>query len=175
MSFGIQVSNPRFSSKNDPEDETLDECIETSFILNSEMAIMEWHGVFIPLHYKYSISTMLVDVLIMLQTLLDNENGELEITWPSSDFSSRWFMSWEDDKLAINSSWNSVIGKTEEILNDLGILEIDKHAFIFEWKALLDKVICGLSESGYNGAKIEDIYRLRDMSAQIKSVGLLYR
>jgi hypothetical protein len=40
MKFGIQVSNPRVSGKKDPQNETLDECVETSFLLDTEMALI---------------------------------------------------------------------------------------------------------------------------------------
>ena len=175
MKFGIQVNNPKFSGKFDSEDETLDECVETSFLLDTEMAVMEWLGVFIPLHYKYSISTMLADILMMLQSLIDNKDGEFELTWPSSDFNSRWVMSWEGDVLTVESEWISVIGKTEEILNGLGVLVVSKQTFISEWKALLEKVICGLSECGYKSSKIDEFGRLKDISSRINDIGPLYK
>ena len=174
MTFTIQVSNPRFSGKFDPEDEALDECVETSFLLNTEMAIMEWNGLFIPLQYKYSISIMLPDILLMLRLLIENESGEHKITWPSNDFKACWYISWEGDGLIIHSEWNSVICKLENMLNETSVLKVSTQAFVFEWKSLLDSVKHGLSECGYGDSKVDGIGELNDVSAQLESGGLLY-
>jgi hypothetical protein len=175
MKFGIQVSNPRVSGEKDPQDETLDECVETSFLLDTEMALIEWLGVFIPLHYKYSISTMLLDILMMLQVLLDKQDGELDITWPSNDFGSRWIMCWQGDHLTIDAQWKCVIGKTESLLNSLGVLEVSKHEFICEWKPLLGMVINGLNKCGYNKSNMRDFKKLKDIYTRIDGTGLLYK
>ncbi len=175
MKFGIQVSNPKVSGKRDPDDETLDECVETSFLLNTEMALIEWLGVFIPLHYKYSISTMLLDIIMMLHLLLDQKDGETEITWPSSDFNAIWAMSWRGDDLTIDARWNSVIGKTENLLNDLDELKISKSEFISEWKVLLGTVMDALIECGYSEANVKGFERLQSVYSRINEVGLLYK
>jgi hypothetical protein len=175
MTFAIQVSNPKISGDYDPEDETLDECVETSFLLNTELALVEWLGIFIPLHYKYTISTILLDILIMLQALLDKQHGELDITWPSNDFNGRWIMSWKDDSLTIKAQWNSVIGKTESLLNDLSELEVSKSGFICEWKVLLETVINGLVECGYNESQVSDLSKLKAIYSRIHEVGMLYK
>jgi hypothetical protein len=175
MTFGIQVSNPRISGKKDSEDDTLDECVETCFLLNTEMALIEWFGVYIPLNYKYSISTILKDVLIMLEALLDKKNGAFDITWPSSDFNAIWIMSWKDDNLTIEAKWSTVIGKTEDMLNNLGALNVNKSEFIYEWKKLLETVINRLSQCGYSESDISDISLLKRIYSQINAVGTLYR
>ena len=175
MKFGIQVSNPKVSGEKDPDDETLDECVETSFLLNTEMAIIRWLGVFIPLHYKYSISTMMPDIIMMLQLLMEKSNGKHEVTWPSSDFNATWVMSWQGNDLTIDARWNSVIGKTESILNDLDTLTISKSDFISEWKGLLGVVLGGLVECGYNETNVNGFESLEIVHSRINKAGLLYR
>ncbi len=173
MTFRIQVNNPRISGKKNSEDETLDECVETCFLLNTEMAIIEWLGVYIPLSYKYSISTILNDILIMLQTLLNKKNGALDITWPSSDFNARWIISWKNDNLTIIAKWNSVIGNTEDMLNKLDAVNINKSEFLYEWKKLLEIVINGLFKCGYDESQINDISLLKSIYSEIDGFGTL--
>lgn len=175
LKFEIQVSNPRISGYCDPEDRALDECVETCFLLNSEMALIDWSGIFIPMHYKYTISTILGDILVMLEALLDKTRGELNIVWPSNDFSGQWIMSWKDDSLVIKAKWNSVIGQTECLLNSLSALEIRKSSFMSEWKMLLEKIIYGLTECGYDELQINDLSRLKAVNSRIQDVGMLYR
>jgi hypothetical protein len=175
MDFGIQASNPKISGDYNPEDESLDECVETSFLLNTEMALIEWLGVFIPVHYKYTVSTILLDIILMLELLLDEAHGELYISWPSSDFSSKWSLSWQEDRLTIDTYWSSVIGKTESILNSLGPLKISKHYFIREWKALLETVIQGLTECGYSESNAAGFSELIKITSRIDGFGSLYK
>lgn len=174
MKFSIQASNPRISGEYNSEDKNLDECIETSFLLHTEMAIIEWQGIFIPLSYKYSISTILFDILMMLQALLDKQSGELDITWPANDFRTRWIISWQDDGLIIRANWECVIGKTEGLLNSLESLNINKHEFIYEWKALLNIIINGLFSCGYNESNVSDFLWLNNIYSRINKGGILY-
>jgi hypothetical protein len=175
MKFGIQVSNPKFSGLKDPEDKTLDECIETSFLFNTETAFIVWLGVFIPLHYKYTISTILLDILMMLQVLFDKQDGDLDITWPSNDFNAQWNMSWQGNSLTINAQWVSVIGKTENLLNNLGALKLSKSEFIGEWKPLLEMIIVGLNKCGYNESNVRNFKKLKEIHSRIEGTGLLYK
>jgi len=175
MKFCIQASAPRTTGIFNAEDETLDEAIETTFFLNSEMALINWSGVFIPLSYKYSISTILADVLLMLQTILENNHETLELTWPSSDFNSRWVMSWKDDYLKIDAKWESVIGNTEEILNSLDSIEIGKTEFLNEWKMLLEVILNGLDTCGYDESTIKEISIMQSVYSNIETYGILYK
>jgi hypothetical protein len=174
MEFSIQVSNPRISGDYDPEDVNLDECIQTSFVLNTEMAFIEWQGIFIPLTYKYSISIMLLDILILLQELLDKQSGELDITWPTNEFSVRWIISWQHDSLTIEANWKCVIGKTEELLNNLEPLRVNKYEFIYEWRELLSVIINGLAKCGYNESNVSDFIWLKNIHSRIDNDGILY-
>lgn len=54
-----------------------------------------------------------------------------------------------------------------ERLNSLGILEIGKPQFIFEWKALLGTVISDLRTAGYEEDDLEHFSWLRDIYERI--------
>lgn len=174
MKFYIQASNPRTTGVFDSDDETLDESVETAFLMNTEVALMCWSDVIIPLNYKYSISTLLADILLMVQSILDNDQGKLNITWPSNDFKSQWNMSWDSKNLTIDAEWETVIGMTEKVLNSLGSVEIGKVEFLNEWKLLLETVLNGLTECGYNESTIKDFTLLKSVCSSIEGHGVLY-
>ena len=174
MRFCIQASHPKTTKTFDSDDETLGECVETVFPLDTEMALMNWLGVFVPLNYKYSISTILSDILEMLDAVLEKEQGKFEVVWPSSDFNGRWSLFWESDNLVIEANWESVIGDTEILLNSRGPVKMGKSAFLNEWKALLEVVLSGLLDCGYDESVIADISKLKMIYSRIERYGVLY-
>lgn len=174
MEFYIQASSPRISNKFDIDDESISESIETIFLLNTEMALINWSGVFVPMSYKYTISTMIPDIILMIHTLIRKEKGELEIYWPSNDFNSHWILSWSDDSLVIKARWESVIGGTESLLNLLEPLKINKSKFITEWRALLEVILNALDICGYKESIIDEIFLLKEVCHSFKGHGLLY-
>lgn len=174
MEFSIQASNPRISRNFDSEDETLDECIETCFCFESERAFLEWNTVFIPLSYKYCISKIIQDSILMIENLLDDESGTYFVAWPSNEFRSNWSMSWTGDQLSIESQWESVIGDVEDLLNSRKVLTLKKEKFIFEWKKLFETVLENLLRCGYSESDIHGIKYLRRVSSRINNFGILY-
>jgi len=175
MNFRIQVNCPRISGILNEDDESLDEAIETVFLLNTETMIMIWNDVYIPLTYKYDLSVIMKDIMIMLEKLCNSSSGKLTIHWPSNTFSSIWNFQWEDNKLKIDTRWFTVIGDTEGLLNSRNVIEIDKTSFIQEWKTLLLKIRWALEESGYNSAKIPEMERLAHHCNIIPGGGILYQ
>lgn len=94
MSFYIQASNPRTNSIANPNDKTLADAIETIFLLNTESAILMWNYISVPLSYKYDISYMIEDILLLLDALRSRENGEMTIHWLPDTFRCNWTVQW---------------------------------------------------------------------------------
>jgi hypothetical protein len=140
MKFFVQASDPQTSCFMSEDDLTLAEAIETIFPLHTDFAILVWNDVYVPLTYKYDISIIINDVLIMLASLIASEKGSTTIHWPSNTFRARWILTWSAAELVIISSWESVIGGTEFLLNKAPVLTIEKKVFLSEWVNLLRKV-----------------------------------
>lgn len=136
---------------------------------------MVWNHVYVPLSYKYDISVMLEDILLMLDTLLSESIGSFNVLWPSNTFAAEWQMSWTQDALVVASVWVSVVGGTKELLNDLGNLEISKSAFLAEWKMLLRTLIKNLELTGPASHLEKEVERMRSIERRIECVGVLYR
>lgn len=140
----------------------------------TEKAIMVWKAIYIPLCYRYDISSMIDDILDILEKLRNNPSGEISLHWPSNTFANVWNMRWEDDSLVIDSKWESVLGHTEQLLNSQGPIMVSKWSFTSEWKKVLFHVISGLKESGYKEDSLPGMSRLIGVYNTIDSEGILY-
>ena len=174
MTFSIQASNPRFSENFDEDDETLDEALETVFPLNAEAAVLNWSGAFALLSYKYDLSCIVSDVMMMLQQILSMSSGKLRIAWPSNTFAATWNLAWDSSNVTIDAQWASVVGSSVEDLNNVGALEIPRAEFLAEWKQLLRVAASGLEKCGYNEQNLPAMKELREVISKIPKHGSLY-
>lgn len=174
MGFYIQVSNPTFINKVDEEDENLWDVIESIFPFYNEKAFFVWNNIYIPICYKYDIGIMMNDILEMLDNLLNKEEGELSISWPSDSFSSTWELVWNTDLLIIDSKWTSVNGCISEKLNEENIIKMNKKSFINEWKKLLQIIKCSILDAGYRDFLIVGLDKLIYIESEICGFGELY-
>lgn len=174
MCFRIQASCPRYTHRYDEEDEDLSSAIETIFPMMTEDVIMYWKCIPITLEYKYDISWMIDDILLILEKLRSTSMGVLEIHWSSDTFANIWSITWSDTKMKIDSKWNSVVGNTEEILQSAGPIIIEKEQFANEWKRVFSNIIKGLKLSGYSEENLLGMKRLVSEYNLIKKEGVLY-
>lgn len=172
--FWIQAGYPRFSRVRDDSDESLDEALETIFPLWSESAMLAWHGVYIPLSYKYDISVMCSDILMMLEKIMTSVSAGMDIAWPSSTFAARWDIAWKDGEIDIRAEWHSVTGALEGLLENRTRILVPKDAFLAEWKAVLANVLRALQGAGYDAGQIPDMDRLVRVHGLLPRNGLLY-
>jgi hypothetical protein len=140
MNFLVQASDPRPSKLVGPNDSSLGEAIETIFPLCTEFALLVWNDVYVPLTYKYDISLMINDIIAMLGFVAARDEGSITVFWPSNTFRTRWILTWSATDLAITTTWESVIGGTESMLNKVASLDLDKNTFLLGWKPLLYKI-----------------------------------
>lgn len=174
MKFAIQTSNPKPTRMVSSSDATLGEAIETMFPLLTEFAIIIWNNVYVPITYKYDVSIIINDVIEMVTAIGDRETGLMTIDWPSNTFQARWALTWTANNVTINSSWGSVIGGTEALLNAASTLTIEKEAFLAEWGNLL-RMLNALILKFSDGIKVEfDLSVLNRVAHQMPSSGHLY-
>ena len=160
LSVYIQAGNPKTQHIINRNDKTLADAIESIFPLHTENAIMMWNYICIPLSYKYDISYMMDDILILLKALQSSESGKLTIHWLPDTFRCDWTIRWDTDKVDIHSQWESTVGHLEILLNDKPDISLEKDDFIKEWKSILGIVIAGLEICGYDAEEIRGMRRL---------------
>lgn len=173
MPFAIQASNPEFCAEFHEADESLSDFIESLFPLHTEFALLIWNGMFVPLSYKYDISIIIEDILEMLECIMSSQTGNLEVTWPSNTFCSHWKLEWSDDSVSIVTVWTSVIGQTEEKLNNVPEVRLGKAQFIAEWAEILSVVYIGI-KTAFASRNMPELTRLENILSQNKLRGILY-
>lgn len=174
LEFYIQASNPDMIRECDPADESLSDALQAVFASNTERLIMIWNGIFIPLSYKYDISLMVDDILVLCSEMLAAESGSQRIGWPSSTFTVVWDVEWSGATVSVNGLWNCVIGGTEaQLARKPGIL-MPRVEFLSEWKRPLEIVLNALREAGYTERQIRGFGGLVDVVSRLPQRSELY-
>jgi len=172
--FKIQASNPRIIKEFDREANNISDAIESSFSLNSEYAVIIWNYVPVLLSYKYDISIIIDDILMMLNKIRCEKEGVMRIRWPSNTFACTWQIEWRDNNITIYTEWESVIGDTEYLLNARKELVVDSVLFLAEWKKILFNIIQALEGCGYSRKTLKGFPALVNEFEAIKDYGILY-
>jgi hypothetical protein len=86
MPFRIQVSNPPVKSFVGTQVADLEEAIEKIFPEDTEDAYFLWNGIPIGVSYDYDLPENVYDVLVLLEALLNSEQGSYTVDWVSTSF-----------------------------------------------------------------------------------------
>lgn len=175
MDFYIQAGNPKILNNDNREDKTFSEAIESVFPMKTENLIIYWKHIAISLSYKYDISYMIDDILVILQEIQMNKMGSVLIHWLPDTFRVDWRLKWDDERIVIDAEWQNVVGNIEEILIQQGQVELSKENFICEWKMPLLKIINALSQNEYMASLDDKFCQLLTQFNNIQHYGLLYR
>lgn len=156
--FKIQISNPEILAIIDKNDTGIEEAIQTIFPLETEYAFMVWNHIFIPLSYKYDISLMIKD-FILLYKFASNENEKIfALHWASNTFASKWELVKEGDSIQIKTVWFEVIGSLENLLNSHSEMTIESILFVKEIQSMIFFIKKSLESVGYNSKYLDDFY-----------------
>lgn len=169
--FYIQVSCPRRVDCETCES-TLSAAIEQAYPLETEDAYLNWHGVRVALSYKYDVSVIIEDVAEMLEALAAPV-GELTIVWPSDTFRTDWLLTWSDGLLHCTTTWETLTGGAESLLNDAKPIKMPVADFVAEWAEIVRLVEQDLRAAGYDDM-LSGLDRLTTLAARSRR-GYLYR
>ena len=173
--FQIQAGNPQITGRFDPDDKTVRAAMETVFEFPTENAIVFWQNCFFPICYKYELSWMIEDLLELLYALLNSANGSQRVFWSPDTLHGEWKVSWESDRIRIETDWEELRGPCLEKLNsDYNVLSLPKHDFLCEWKMVLETVSSALIGSGYGTKQLRDFKQLNSICTRIPSSGVIY-
>ncbi len=158
MFFCVQISNPKFNLSATPSDIlTVGDFLERCVPSESEVAIVNWNGVCIPLSYKYDLSVFIEEIMMMITALTDSEDGQFADCWPSNTFFVNWKMSWVGENLEVEADWKSLSGGVEVLAQAEPKLIIDRNQFITEWGGLVLKVLEEITHSDIYGINLETL------------------
>lgn len=142
--FKIQLSNPEILKVTFNEFVSIEDVLESIFPLDTEYAFIMWNHISIPLSYKYDISLMILDFARIIQYIHKYDELNLTIHWASNTFASIWYLVKYKEYIKINSSWFSVVGGLEELLNkhnEITIKPTDLQAEINKLQIFVEKAI----------------------------------
>lgn len=175
MSFTIQASCPRSIDVFNTDVVNLSDAIECSFPMLTEDAVMIWNNVPVLLSYKYDISIMIDDILMILEVLRKENSDTKTVHWASNTFANVWYLSWDSTQLVINAEWGNVSGGTEQLLQNSGSVLLTKQSFSSEWRKVLQNIINALNKSGYSEDTLSGMKRLVHEYEAIENEGNIYR
>lgn len=155
-------------------DTSLGEIVESIFPLNTEFAILIWNDIYIPMTYKYDVSVILDDLMTMLTLMMNSEHGKRVIHWPSNTFHAKWNLEWSANIVTIFANWESVIGGTEDLLNSVPDLSLEKQVFISEWGNILDTILNSIYGVQNLNISQVDLSQLQFLVKEIGRKGVLY-
>lgn len=160
--FKIQISNPEILCIIDDNDTNIEEAIQTIFPLETEYAFLIWNHIFIPLSYKYDISLMIKDFTLIYKFLKDEKKEYMQLHWVSNTFASLWELTKKGDFIEIKTSWNSVIGKLESLLNAHSAMRIESTLFAKEIQNIIAFIKASLESVGYSSENLDDFLLLKE-------------
>ncbi len=145
----IQISNPNLLNLKNDNDSNIEEAIETIFPSDTEYALLIWDNIFIPLSYKYDISKMISDFILLEKFILSKEKY-IDIYWASNTFSSIWKLERNQNMINIQSKWNCVLGGLTDLLNCKSEITIDSNQLRIELLSMLNFLKLCLDKCDYS-------------------------
>ncbi len=162
MIFEIIPGNPSYHIVECEDMLSLSEYIESIFSMYAEDAIMRWNGICVPIGYKYDLSYMIDDILIILDDLFSKSYGKRMVAWLPDTFRSNWNIFWNKEDVAVDASWWTVVGNegVEIKLNQNRRVLMGRKQFVAEWQKLLAVVVSIIKDDGSCKVKREELDRL---------------
>ena len=166
--FKIYPGNPVLLGNNSLDDDSIGDALQDIFPMDTDDCIIEFNLYKIHLQWKYDISIIFDDIIILLDHILSNNYTELIIHWPSDTFRTDWVIKKDNSNIYIHSQWGNIIGGNVKYLNENNKLKVNEVKFLHEWNKILKKVICALNSSGYPDK--EEFVHVKCLSRYIDSL-----
>ena len=175
MVFRVQASGPGTTGEHDPRDESLGDCMGTAFRSETEDLLVNWNGTRVPVSYKYTLSELMDDLLLLLEAILGAPAGTHDARWVCCEFRGTWRVEWDAGRLGIVADWRVAPGRIEDVLNRRPTVELATADFLAEWKRPLAIVLDALERCGCTPERCDGLTRLRRVHDSIAGTGRLYR
>jgi hypothetical protein len=158
--FKVQISNPEILTIVDKNDKSIEEAIQTIFPLETEYGFVIWNHIFIPVSYKYDISFMIKDFILLCKFIEDENEKTFQLHWVSNTFASQWELVKKGDSIQIKTVWSNVIGRLEGLLNSNSEITIKSILLAQEIQSMIVFIKKSLESVGYNSKNLDDFYLL---------------
>jgi hypothetical protein len=171
--FIIDARNPINNSVFDAEDTKLSEAIYTIFPMEADDIRLFWGDACIPLSYRYDISTIIDDLIEMVQSIHEQIDGKWSVDWSSNTFATNWTFKWSGDYLEIQAIWRDEF-QADQYLKEHSLLCLDKTIYLREWNKIIDVLLKNLEICGYTMHHILGLNKLISVNEMVKRRSIIY-
>lgn len=128
---------------------SLSDAVEDVFVSSTNLLVLEWNGVSVPLSFKYDVSWVLLDAIEMVEQMLAaRPPTTVAASFPSNSFQVEWEIDLaEDGGVEINAKWNAVGGNVAGLLADRSPLLTTASVFVTEWRHLFAVLVRAIGEA----------------------------
>ena len=144
---------------------SMSDALEEVFLTDTNLLIMQWNGVFVPLSYRYDVSWIIVEAVEMVEKLIAAPDGTVvDVRFPSNTFNVGWEITVRARELSIEATWDSVIGSLTDLLRARSPLRIGLADFTSEWRHLFAVVDRAMTETQLPVSLVDDYDRLANLA-----------
>jgi len=178
-SFIIQAGHPKALYLKQNQFEKTNEVFPNLFLENEERLIIGWNKIPVLFSYTYGCYRNFENLINWMEALTTMEEGQYEFVLETEDFLSTIKSNWKENILWINSEWlaKKSHSKLAEVLNEKGLIRVNVHTFLKEWKILLLQI-----KNAFQNAKVvitntqekEKFMKIYTLINRIEGQGKLY-
>lgn len=167
MKFKIDLGEPKVKKEVNCEASDLAEAMQLCFPLDIEDAVLTLGEIPIPISYKYDLSVILEDILIILRGCLTNENTK--IRFGSDTFNSDWNIRPVSHEIIFSTYWYSTVGNREVDLNKIGSIVVSKEYFVAQWLNLIKVGLDGVKQTGITIEDTEMLHEVEELLGRLSA------
>ena len=168
---GIVADHKRFA--------TLASAYQHIFRGNLEYAVLLWNGLPVRLSYPEDLPLMVAPLIAMLDALqrqqVVNRTG---YDFRTAHLHAQWQIETNPESVTIAGQWHQVSGDYQAALNQLGMVRMNRLAFLREWKLLLQQLCQAFADAEAVLTEPEaraQLQTLRDLETSIPTRGRFYQ
>lgn len=157
----------------------LDAAYRHIFRRNLEYAIVLWNGIPVRFSYQEDLPTMVTGLVALLSVVLSAETPSFAgYPFRTPNLDCLWQVETDGDMVTLEGFWQSVSGRYEAALNTLGLIRMQRTAFLCEWKLLLRQFVRAMADADANLTSTmarEQFEALERLEAAIPARGRFYQ
>ncbi|MCP4287757.1 MAG: hypothetical protein GY792_25520 [Gammaproteobacteria bacterium] len=180
MSFFLQLGHPKINQGSFPVFEQVREIFVHLFRAEEESIYLFWYQIPLRFRYREDLHHSFDNILSMVWLIQRDEQGTTKVEFITQLLSIHWEIRWEGDGLVIRSTFtelDDLYAPYAQTLNQYPEVQMEKQAFLSEWKTLLHQIIVAF-RSGHveiqDGVERRKWEMLQRVEHQIAQYGQLY-
>jgi hypothetical protein len=180
MSLEIQLGHPKINQGPFPVFERVSDAFPALFRAEEESVYLFWHAIPLRIRYREDLYRDFDAILAMAWLVQRDDRGATKVDLTNELLSIHWEIRWEGSGLVISGTFTALddlYTLYAQALNRRPEAQMEKLAFLSEWKTLLHQIIVAF-QSGQieiqDGTERRKWELLQRVERQIPQYGQLY-